>query len=124
MLRAIVGAAATAAALILSPASALAGDLTPAEIEAELVGRQLVWWEDGGWLIGRLTLGRDGTAELFVDRPQRQADVGRWTLRGDELCTVWSKMRSAQKCYSVKRGADGRFLTSGGNVFEIPEIGV
>ena len=46
-------------------------------------------------------------------------------MRGGELCTEWSTVRSgAEKCYRIERGDDGRFLTSGGNVFEIREAGV
>ena len=126
MLRAIAVALAVAGATVSVPVpSALAGDLTQAEIESELVGRQIVWWEDGGWFTGRLTLGSNGSAEISVDRPEPQADVGHWAVRGGELCTEWSRMRSrAEKCYSVRRGANGRFVTSGGNVFEIREAGV
>ena len=126
MLRAIAVALAVAGATVFVPVpSAFADDLTEAEIENELVGRQIVWWEDGGWLTGRLTLGSNGSAEISVDRPEPQADVGHWAFRGGELCTEWTRMRSRiEKCYSVRRGADGRFVTSGGNIFEIREAGV
>jgi hypothetical protein len=116
-----------AAAVLAAGFSGLAGahaqDLTPAEIESDLVGRQIVWWEDGGWLVGRLTLAADGSAELHVDRPRREADTGRWALHGGELCTAWSRMRAAEKCYRVRRTDDGRFVTSGGNVFEVAQAG-
>ena len=126
MLRAIAMVlAALGAAAFLPISSAFADDLTPAEIENELVGRQIVWWEDGGWLTGHLTLGPNGSAEISVDHPERQVDSGRWALRGGELCTEWSRMRSGtEKCYHVRRGSEGRFVTSGGNVFEIREAGV
>ncbi|MDW6026672.1 hypothetical protein SAZ10_33465 [Mesorhizobium sp. BAC0120] len=126
MLRAIALArAAIGAATFLTISSAFAGDLTSAEIQNELVGRQIVWWEDGGWLIGRLTLGRNGSAEISIDRPEPQADVGHWAFRDGELCTEWSRIRSgAEKCYSLRRAANGRFVTSGGNIFEIREAGV
>jgi hypothetical protein len=105
--------------------AARAGDLTQSEIRDELVGRQIIWWEDGGWLSGHLTLGSNGQAELSVERPRRQLDTGRWTLRDGELCTEWSAMRSgAEKCYSLRRDEQGRFVTSGGNVFEVREAGV
>jgi hypothetical protein len=66
----------------------------------------------------------NGCAEISVDYPQHKVDVGRWIVRGDELCTEWTTMRSgAEKCYHVGRGSAGRFLTSGGNVFEIREAG-
>lgn len=126
MLRAMVMAsAALGAVVLLHVSNVLAGDLTPAEIESELVGRQIVWWEDGGWLTGHLTLGPNGSAEISVDHPERQVDSGRWALRGSELCTEWSRMRSGiEKCYHVRRSDKGRFVTSGGNVFEVREAGV
>jgi len=105
-------------------AAALADELTQAEIRDELVGRQIVWWQSDGWQSGHLTLGASGEAELTIDRPGRRLDTGRWVVRGDQLCTEWSTVRAGAKCYRIERGADGRFLTSGGNVFEIREAGV
>lgn len=126
MFRASAMTCAILVAAALAPvSSALAEDLTLAEIEDEIVGRQLVWWEDGGWLIGRLTLGPNGKAEISIDRPNPQADIGQWVFRGGELCTTWTSVRSgAEKCYSIRRGEQGRFLTSGGNIFEVREAGV
>jgi hypothetical protein len=125
MLRAMVYPVVLAATAAPFAPAGFAGDLTPTEIRDELVGRSIVWWEDGGWLNGHLVLAPDGTAEILVDHPQRQGDKGRWALRGGELCTAWDDMRSGtEKCYSIQRGADGRFITSGGNVFKIQEAGV
>lgn len=122
-LAAVVAMLGTAMAVPIS--MGVAGELTQAEIRDQLVGRQIVWWQQDGWQSGLLTLGPDGAAELSVDRPQPQLDVGRWTLRGAELCTQWNAMRSgAEKCYSLQRDEQGRFVTSGGNVFEIREAGV
>jgi hypothetical protein len=106
-------------------APAAAADLTPGEIRDELIGRSITWWEDGGWLGGWLVLMPDGTAEITVDRPGAVGDSGRWAIRGGEICTRWGEIRAgAEKCYSIRRGADGRFVTSGGNVFEVRETGV
>lgn len=103
---------------------AAAGDLDGAAIESELVGRSIVWWEEGGWHKGHLLLSPDGTAEISVDDPEPAGDTGRWAIRGGDLCTVWGDLRSGrEKCYSVRRDADGRFVTSGGNVFEIRDAG-
>jgi len=104
--------------------TASAEELTQAQIHDELVGRQIVWWQSDGWQSGHLTLGASGEAELTIDRPGRRLDTGRWVVRGDQLCTEWSTVRAGAKCYRIERGADGRFLTSGGNVFEIREAGV
>jgi hypothetical protein len=104
---------------------ALAADLTPGEIRDELVGRSITWWEDGGWFGGQLLLMPDGRAEITVDRPNKAGDSGRWAIKGGEICTEWGEIRSGmEKCYSIRRDASGRFVTSGGNVFQIREAGV
>ena len=123
MIRQSVAVAIASAAFSATPA--FATDLTPAEIRSELVGRAIVWWEEGGWLAGQLVLAPDGSAEITVDTPKPAGDVGRWTIRDGELCTEWGAIRDGiEKCYSVRRDAAGRFVTSGGNVFEIREAGV
>lgn len=106
-----------------------AGDLTSTELKNELVGHAIAWWEDGGWRGGSLILAPDGSAEITIDNSGdnsvQQGDKGRWALRDGELCTVWSEIRDGgEKCYSVRRGERGRFVTSGGNVFEIRDAGV
>jgi hypothetical protein len=111
--------------LIVLPSAALASDLTHGEIEDELVGRQIAWWEMEGWRHGHLFLLPNGAAEMTVERPRAQHDVGRWSLRGDQVCTRWGEARSGiEKCYRIRRGEDGVFVTTGGNVFEIRELGV
>jgi hypothetical protein len=102
-----------------------AADLTPGEIRSELIGHAIVWWEEGGWHQGELVLAPDGSAEITVDRPEAAGDVGRWTIKDGEICTAWGEIRAGvEKCYSIRRDAAGRFVTSGGNVFEIREAGV
>jgi hypothetical protein len=104
---------------------AVAADLTAGEIRNELVGRAIAWWEEGGWFQGRLVLAPDGTAEITVDSPNFVTDTGRWAIQDGEICTEWGEIRAGvKKCYSVQRGHSGRFVTSGGNVFEIREAGV
>jgi hypothetical protein len=123
VVRQYVGAVAVTACCSASPVSA--ADLTPGEIRSELVGHAIVWWEDGGWLQGQLVLAPDGSAEITVDRPKTSGDVGRWTIRDGEVCTEWGEIRAGlEKCYSIRRDEAGRFVTSGGNVFEIREAGV
>ena len=123
LMRQHVGVAVLAACC--SATQTFSADLTPGEIRSELVGHAIVWWEDGGWLQGQLVLAPDGSAEITVDRPQTSGDVGRWTIKGSEICTAWGEIRDGiEKCYSVRRDEAGRFVTSGGNVFEIREAGV
>lgn len=110
---------------ITLPAAAEEADLDHAEIADELVGKQIAWWEEAGWRHGYLMLLPNGAAEMTVDRPQPQHDVGRWALRGDEICTRWGEARGgSEKCYRIRRNADGLFATSGGNIFEVRELGV
>jgi hypothetical protein len=123
LVRQHVGAAAVVACCGAGPA--FAADLTPGEIRSELIGHAIVWWEEGGWHQGELVLAPDGSAEITVDRPQASGDVGRWTIRDGEICTAWGAIRAGlEKCYSIRRDEAGRFVTSGGNVFEIREAGV
>ena len=106
-------------------APVLGDELSSAEIRAELVGRSIGWWEQGGWLQGHLMFSPDGSAEISVDEPEATGDHGRWSIKGDALCTQWGELRTgAEKCYTIERGAGGRFVTSGGNIFEIRETGV
>jgi hypothetical protein len=122
-IRQYVGVAMVVACCGANPA--FAADLTAGEIRSELVGHAIVWWEEGGWSQGQLVLAPDGSAEITVDRPQASGDVGRWTIRDDEVCTAWGEIRAGiEKCYSIRRDEAGRFVTSGGNVFEIREAGV
>lgn len=102
-----------------------AADLDGPAIESELIGRSIVWWEEGGWYKGHLLLLPDGTAEITIYDPEPSGDNGRWAIRGGDPCTVWGDLRSGrEKCYSVRRDADGRFVTSGGNVVGIRDAGV
>lgn len=98
-------------------------ELTSAEIRAELVGRSMGWWEQGGWLRGHILFSPDGSAEITVDQPRVTGDRGRWSIKGDALCTEWGEIRTIEKCYTIERGSHGRFVTSGGNIFQIRETG-
>ena len=109
----------------LATGEAEAGDLSSTELQNELVGRSIAWWEAGGWRGGLLLLAPDGTAEITIENANEHGDKGRWGLRNGELCTTWLELRDGgEKCYSVRRGEHGRFVTSGGNVFEIRDAGV
>ncbi len=102
-----------------------AAPLTVDEINNELVGRSIQWWEEGGWHQGYLVLQADGSAQITVDNPQVSGDDGAWQIKGNEICTLWGKFRQqTEKCYSVQRDTPGRFITSGGNIFMIVDAGV
>jgi hypothetical protein len=125
MIRVLVKLGAAAFLFVATLETAGAGDLTGREIEAELVGRQIMWWQADGWQNGTLTLGSGGVADITIAGPgTRSHDEGTWELRSGTLCTKWRMLRAQEKCYRLTRGDSGRFLTSGGNIFEIQEAGV
>lgn len=112
------------AVLLTASAPALADEMTADEIQSELVGRVISWWEADGWFTGDLMLGADGRAQISVDAPKAASDTGRWSIEGNRLCTQWQSLREGSaKCYAVERTEAGRFRTSGGNVFEVRDAG-
>jgi hypothetical protein len=111
--------------VFLWPLTASAEGLSGPEINNKLVGQPIVWVDSNGWSTGSLFLLEDGKAEITVDDPRPSRDFGVWSLQGDQLCTVWSSMRNNMaKCYTVSETSPGHFVTSGGNEFEIRNIGV
>jgi uncharacterized membrane protein len=104
-------------------APAVAGDLAAVDIERLLVGRAIRWWVEDSWLYGDLFLAPGGRAALAIATGEpEETDEGRWRLAGDEICTVWRHARTGnEKCYRVRRVTERRFVTTGGNVFEIAE---
>ncbi len=112
-------------ALLCWSSAAQAEGLSAAEINEQLIGQSIAWADSNGWTTGSLFLLPDGKAEITIDDPQPARDAGQWSLQGDQLCTVWSSMRSSvSKCYTVRETSPGHFVTSGGNEFEIRSIGV
>lgn len=113
-----------ALALFLFTAPAEAAELSAAEIKSEIVGQTLAWWERDGWASGNLTLMPDGRAAISIERPHASSEDGRWTIRGNMICTSWLSLRGGEeKCYSVSRSGSDEFETSGGNVFRIVTAG-
>lgn len=111
---------------VLSAVPAVAQDgMARQEIVDELVGRDIAWWDAAGWRHGYLMFLPDGKAEMTIDDAEKQRTRGSWVLRGDQVCTRWDKAREgSEKCYRVQRGDKGMFVTTGGNVFEVRELGV
>lgn len=114
---------ATGISMAAAVVPATAGELGAVDIRRELVGPSIRWWAEDTWLRGDLQLAPDGRAAITSESPM-SADEGRWRLVGDELCTTWGKTRGgAEKCYRIRQIDGRRFVTSGGNVFEILEPG-
>ena len=111
--------------LILFSNPAFADDLNANQIQQELVGQTISWWDSAGWIGGNLILMPSGRATISVESPHHATDSGQWSLRGNQICTKWSSMREGGlKCYSIREVAPGHFVTSGGNEFEIISVGV
>jgi hypothetical protein len=111
--------------MFICSSPAVAADLSAGQIQEQLVGQPIAWWDANGWMMGNLFLLPDGKAEISVELPKPERDAGQWSLQGNQICTEWSAMRQGeQKCYSVRETSPGHFLTSGGNKFELLNIGV
>ncbi|MBS3650548.1 hypothetical protein KEU06_18190 [Pseudaminobacter sp. 19-2017] len=91
--RSLLSGAAFLVSLVSAASAADLKNLDNREIADELVGKQIAWWEEAGWRHGYLVQLPNGVAEMTVDRPQRQRDFGRWSLRGNEICTRWGEVR-------------------------------
>lgn len=116
---------ASGAVLALLFAEAQAAEMTAADIERQLVGAPIFWWELDGWRSGDLVLLPDGTAKLTIAAPEHSEDHGRWYIEANRLCTTWAHLRgNMAKCYSISPETGGEFVTSGGNGFRITFAGV
>lgn len=109
--------------LALSAGAVAANDLAARDIQRDLVGPSIRWSDEDAWLSGDLQLSPDGKASITSENPVA-ADEGHWRLVGDQLCTTWSRTRGGtEKCYRIRQVAARRYVTTGGNVFEIVEPG-
>ena len=98
-------------------------ELSEADIQSRLVGHALRWWAEDTWYYGEVLFAPDGSAMVTMENPTG-SDEGRWRLAQGEICTKWQSARGgSEKCYRVVQVAERRFVTSGGNVFEIIEPG-
>ena len=49
----------------------------------------------------RLRLDKDGTSAFLRGREASEFDTGSWSVRGDQLCREWRKLKPPSTCYSV-----------------------
>lgn len=111
--------------LIFITKSALADELSATQIDDEIIGQSIAWWDSTGWMGGNLVLLPGGKALIKVETPQPSRDSGSWSISGNQVCTFWKSFRQGQeKCYSLKEVEPGHFVTSGGNEFKILSAGV
>jgi hypothetical protein len=100
-----------------------ANELTAEGIRSALVGNSIRWWAEDTLFEGEVVFAPDGRAEITSENPP-SADRGQWRLAGDQLCTTWRVARGgSEKCYRIRQVAQRRFVTTGGNVFEVLEPG-
>ena len=111
--------------LLFMATPALAETLDAKAIQNQLIGQHITWWDAQGDMTGDLILLPSGDAQLTVNAPTTASDKGQWTLQGNQLCTIWSRMRAGTaKCYTLRETLPGHFITSGGNEFALQEIAV
>jgi hypothetical protein len=109
------------------PGSALlAGEatarLSAEEIRAKIVGQVLVWSSLEGQLSvsGQIVFDPSGKVVMTTNLPGLPEDIGAWWLDDDRICTRWEQARDgAAKCYRLTEESAGRFISTGGNMFEI-----
>jgi hypothetical protein len=98
------------------------GKMRSTDIETQLVGRKLAWKSLDGSLdvFGEITFMKDGRVVMTTNLPGLPADEGKWWFDKDQICTRWGQAREGEeKCYHLIDQGSGRFLTTGGNLFEI-----
>jgi hypothetical protein len=92
------------------------------EIERQLIGKRLDWKSLDGSLdvYGQITFHKDGRVVMSTNLPGLAADEGRWWFDANQLCTRWAEAREGEaKCYNLIDQGGGRYMTTGGNLFEI-----
>jgi len=110
--------------ICLISSAASAAELNSQQLRLALIGQPIHWWEESGWHAGEVVFLPDGRAKIFVDVPSELSDVGRWHIRGSQICTSWTRLRGeSMKCYTVEQVGPNRFVTSGGNIFEVVMVG-
>jgi hypothetical protein len=124
-----IGAAASAFGLLFLLAFGLpgraadnAGTMPVPEIEKQVIGKKLGWKSLDGSLdvFGQITFTQDGKVVMTTNLPGLAADVGKWWFDNNQICTRWENARDGEaKCYHLIDQGSGRFMTTGGNLFEL-----
>jgi len=101
--------AATLSLATLTTSPAQAASMTAAEIQSEMVGKQLSGRRLG--ITMNILLNQDGTAVLestIVD------DEGVWRMNGDQLCMKWNEFRGGkEQCSDFSREKGGYRMEGG-----------
>jgi hypothetical protein len=90
-------------------------------ITTQVIGKKLLWRSLDGSLgaYGEIIFTSDGKVAMTTNIPGLETDEGNWWFDENQLCTRWSAARSGEaKCYHLIDQGSGRFMTTGGNLFE------
>ena len=79
-----------------------------------LAGNTLVGAEDAG--VGWAVFYTADGAEF--GRYGDDTDTGRWRVDGDNLCSDWQTWGDEERCFRIRRNADGLFLGYSGETLE------
>ena len=84
--------------------------LTGEDLGELLPGRTATWQTGDRRFRGATTWYADGTQRLTSDIPDIETDTGTWTVRGEELCSSWTKVRNGtESCAPLLRRPDGSY---------------
>lgn len=110
---AVIPLAVVAASLSAQVASAQ--QLTGAEIRALVEGKTYRFEVPERGFFGTVTVASDGTHRMTSNIPGSETDTGRWRISGDQVCSIWTRIRNgAESCQTFTRESDRTFVTSTG----------
>jgi len=96
-------------------AATLSGD----EIRDKLIGKRLDWVGDNGSK-GKARHRKNGKSTLTVTSPDRFKDTGSWRIKGNKLCSTWTRVRDGKEgCTTVKATGDKRIYRYNTGVFKL-----
>ncbi len=102
--------------------AAMNGAMLSSQIQRAVIGKKLDWKSLDGSLgvFGKIVFEKDGRVEMTTNLPGLPSDEGKWWFDDNRICTRWSAARDGEaKCYRLIDQGSGRFLTTGGNLFEL-----
>ena len=109
-------------AILPATAAEQQGMLSSRDISEKIVGQKMDWRSLEGNLsaFGEILFQKDGRVEMTTNLPGLPSDIGAWWLDDNQICTRWGEARDGEaKCYRLIDQGSGKFLTTGGNLFEI-----
>ena len=92
-----------AVAAITWGGAALAQAMSGADVEAALKGKSFNTEDFGG--TGTISWSADGKLAVDIKKPDGStvADTGTYRFDGKGYCSIWSKLRTTEKCFTLRR---------------------